>query len=223
MSSLFFKSKLLSLNSLCISRKEKTMLKQMRCLLLIALLFCASSVKIQEVKAASAQVPVSVTVNGALVISDADNDTMAGENPTKNVNLTIDPDLGQTLQTASANFRVRTNRSTWRLTASKTASSAGGTGLTDADVLLDVSKSAGSNANASAGALMSPFTSQTNLSSLSTTAVDVISGTAKTSSAKDNSNTNNWFQVSTTYSVQPDFFYTPGTFSSTITYNLVSP
>ena len=199
------------------------MLKQIRCLLLIALLFCASSIKIQEVKAASAQVPMSVTVNGALVISDADNDTMAGENPTKNVNLTIDPDLGQTLQTASANFRVRTNRSAWRLTASKTASSAGGTGLTDADVLLDVSKSAGSNANASAGTFVSPFTSQTNLGSLSTTAVDVISGTAKTSSAKDNSNANNWFQVSTTYSVQPDFFYTPGTFSSTITYNLVSP
>ena len=198
------------------------MLKQIWCLLLIAILFCASSITIQEAKAA-ATVPVSVTVNGALVISDADNDTMAGENPTKNVNLTIDPDLGQTLQTASANFRVRTNRSAWRLTASKTASSAGGTGLTDADVLLDVSKSAGSNANASAGTLVSPFTSQTNLGSLSTTAVDVISGTAKTSSAKDNSNANNWFQVSTTYSVQPDFFYTPGTFSSTITYNLVSP
>ena len=198
------------------------MLKQIRYLLLIALLLCASSIKIQEAKAA-ATVPMSVTVNGALVISDADNDTMAGENPTKNVDLTIDPDLGQTLQTASANFRVRTNRSAWRLTASKTASSAGGTGLTDADVLLDVSKSAGSNANASAGTLVSPFTSQTNLGSLSTTAVDVISGTAKTSSAKDNSNTNNWFQVSTTYSVQPDFFYTPGTFSSTITYNLVSP
>ena len=198
------------------------MLKQIRYLLLIALLLCASSIKIQEAKAA-ATVPMSVTVNGALVISDADNDTMAGENPTKNVDLTIDPDLGQTLQTASANFRVRTNRSAWRLTASKTASSAGGTGLTDADVLLDVSKSAGSNANASAGTLVSPFTSQTNLGSLSTTAVDVISGTAKTSSAKDNSNANNWFQVSTTYSVQPDFFYTPGTFSSTITYNLVSP
>lgn len=199
------------------------MLKQLRSLVLILLLLCVNVIEIPEVKAA-ASVPLSVTVNESLVISDADNDTMAGKNPTKNVNLSVTPDLGQTLQSASANFRVRSNRATWRLTAQRTASDAGSTGITDADLLVDISKSAGSSANASAGALVAPFTSQTNLSSINTAAaVDVINGTAKTSSAKDNSNTNNWFQVGTTYSIQPDFFYSPGTFSSTITYSLVSP
>ena len=180
---------------------------------------------ISAVKAdAAGTVPLSVAVNGALVISDASNDTAAGKNPNKNVSLTVTPDLGASLVSGSANFRLRTNNAAWRLTAQRTASVPGGTNIADTDVLVDISTSAGTSANASAGAKVAPFTAQTNLSSISTTlATDVISGTAKTSSARDGSNTNNYFQVGTTYSIQPDFFYTPGTFASTITYNFVSP
>ncbi len=199
------------------------MLKQIRVLLLILLLFCANSIRLSDVKAATGTVPLSITVNGSLVVSDADNDTMSGENPTKNVSLSVTPDLGHTLQSGSANFRIRSNRTAWRLTAAKTASDAGGTGISDSDVLVDIAKSAGSSANANAGALVAPFNAQTSLASITTSAVDVIDGTAKTSSSRDANNTNNWFQVSTTYSIQPDFFYTPGTFSSTITYSLVAP
>lgn len=200
------------------------MQNQIRNLLLIMLLLSGYLMNTPEAKAAAASVPVSIEVNGSLVVSDADNDTMAGKDPTKNVSLTVTPDLGQTTQTGTANFRIRSNRSTWRLTAQRTASDAGGTGIGDTDVLVDIAKSAGSNANANAGSIVAPFTAQTNLSSITTaSAVDVINGTAKTSSAKDNSNANNYFQVNTTYSIQPDFFYTPGTYSSTITYSLVSP
>ena len=200
------------------------MLKQMRSLLFIVLLLCVSSIKMPEVKAASATVPLSVTVNGSLVVSDGDNDTMAGKDPTKNVTLSVTPDLGHTLQSGSANFRLRSNRAAWRLTAQRTASNAGGTSIADTDILVDIAKSTGTSANANAGALVAPFTAQTNLSSIDTAAsVDIVNGTAKTSSARDGNNANNWFQVSTTYSIQPDFFYTPGTFSSTITYSLVSP
>ncbi len=173
---------------------------------------------------AAATVPVNVTVNGALVITDASNDSMAGANPTINVNLSVTPDLGAATVTGQANFRVRTNRNAWRLTAQRTVSNAGGTGLADTDVSLTVAKSAGSTGNANAGALVAPFTASTTLNSIPTaTSVDVVSGTAKTSTAKDGANTNNYFQVNTTYGVAPDFFYTPGTYSTTITYNLVSP
>ena len=199
------------------------MIKQMRNLMLIMLLLGVNLVIAPKAKAVGS-VPLSILVNGSLVISDGNNDIAAGKDPTKNVSLTVTPDLGQTLQSGSANFRIRSNRAAWRLTAQRTASSAGGTSIVDTDVLVDISKSSGSTANATAGALVAPFTAQTNLSSITTiAAVDVISGTAKTSSAKDANNANNWFQVGTTYSIQPDFFYTPGTFSSTITYSLVSP
>lgn len=199
------------------------MKKQIMWLLTIVALLLFNNANAPKVDAA-ATVPLSVTVNGSLVISDADNDTMAGKDPTKNVNLSVTPDLGHTVQSGSANFRVRTNRATWRLTAQRTASDAGGTGIADTDVLVDISKSAGSSANANAGTLVAPFNAQTNVSSITTaTAVDVVNGTAKTSSAKDANNTNNWFQVSTAYSIQPDFFYTPGTYTTTVTYSLVSP
>lgn len=190
-------------------------------LILVVLLF----VQVSYIRAdGSATVPLSVNVNGSLVISDASNDTASGKNPTKNVSISVTPDLGAAVATGSANFRIRTNNSTWRLTAQRTTSTVGGTGIADTDVKVDVAKSSGSNASLSAGNLVAPFTSQTNLSSIPTaTTADVISGTAKTSTAKDASNTNNWFQVGTTYSIQPDFFYSPGTFSTTITYNLVSP
>lgn len=199
------------------------MIKKITGLVLIVLLL-VNILYLQEAKAASATVPLSITVNGSLVVSDADNDTMSGKDPTKNVTLSITPDLGSTLQSGNANFRLRSNQASWRLTAQRTASDSGGTSIADTDVLVDIAKTTGSAANADAGSIVAPFTSQTNLSSISTvSAIDVISGSAKTSSSRDGNNANNYFQVNTTYSIQPDFFYTPGTFSSTITYSLVSP
>ena len=157
------------------------MIKKIFGLFLIILLISVCVICTPEVKAA-ATVPLSVTVNGSLVISDADNDTMAGKDPTKNVTISVTPDLGAATATGNANFRIRTNSSTWKLTALRTASDAGGTGLTDADVLVDVAKSAGSMANANSGTLVAPFTSQANLSNIPTAApaADVVNGTAKT-------------------------------------------
>ena len=173
----------------------------------------------------SATVPININVNGTLTISDASNDASSGKNPTINVNLSITPDLGAAPATGNANFRIRTNKSTWRLTAQRTAEiDTGPTNIVAMDVTLLVTTQAGTNANAMAGTLVAPFTAQTDLSSISTSApVDVISGTAKTSTAKDNTNTNNYFQVNTQYSILPDFFFQPGTWRTTITYNLVSP
>ena len=173
----------------------------------------------------SATVPININVNGTLTISDASNDASSGKNPTINVNLSITPDLGAAPATGNANFRIRTNRSTWRLTAQRTTEvDTGPTNIVAMDVGLLVTTQAGTNANSMAGTLVAPFNALTNLSSVSTgSPVDIVSGTAKTSSAKDNTNTNNYFQVNTQYSIQPDFFFQPGTWSTTVTYNLVSP
>ncbi len=198
-------------------------MKKLTSLFTIALLMIAFYMTVQEVKAQTATVPVSVTVNGSLVVSSAAADNAGGKNPTLNVSLSVTPDLGASAVTGTANFRLRTNNAMWTLSATKTAFSAGGTGLAATDVLLDVAKSAGSNANASAGAIQAPFTSQTSINSIGASATTIIAGTAITSSARDSSNTDNYFQVNTTYTVNPDFFFTPGTASSTITYTLSSP
>ena len=173
----------------------------------------------------SATVPININVNGTLTISDASNDASSGKNPTINVNLSITPDLGAAPATGNANFRIRTNKATWRLTAQRTTEvDTGPTNIVAMDVAVLITTQAGTNANAMAGTLVAPFTATTDLSSISTAApVDVISGTAKTSTARDNTNTNNYFQVNTQYSILPDFFFQPGTWRTTITYNLVSP
>ncbi len=200
------------------------MIKRILFITVIIIMFVLYSSEDIASAQAAATIPVNVTVNGALVITDASNDSMSGINPTINVNLSVTPDLGAATVTGQANFRIRTNRTAWRLTAQRTVSNAGSTGIADTDVTLSVAKSAGSTGNANAGTLVAPFTAATNLNSIPTaTSADVISGTARTSSAKDGTNTNNYFQVNTTYGIAPDFFYTPGTYSTTITYNLVSP
>ena len=197
------------------------MKKYLPALLISMLIFMAGS--FYNLVFAQATVPLNITVNGALVITDASNDSMSGTNPNINVNLSVTPDLSVSTVTGQANFRVRTNKTTWRLTAQRTASNAGTTGIADTDVTVAVTKSAGTTGNANAGTILSPFTS-TNISQIPTaSSIDVVNGTAKTSSAKDSGNTNNYFQVNTTYGISPDFFFAAGTYSTTITYNLVSP
>lgn len=173
----------------------------------------------------TATVPIDITVNGTLTISDANNDSSAGKNPTINVNLSVTPDLGAAAVTGNANFRIRTNRSVWRLTAQRTTETdTGPTNIVPTDISLSFTTQAGTNANSMAGSLVAPFNATTNLSSISTSApVNVINGSAKTSTARDSSNASNYFQVNTQYSILPDFFYQPGTWATTITYNLVSP
>ena len=173
----------------------------------------------------SATVPININVNGTLTITDAANDTNSGKDPTINVNLSITPDLGSAEVKGNANFRIRTNRSVWRLTAQRTTEiDTGPTNIVAMDIGVLITKSAGSNANINAGTIVAPFNAQTDLSSIPTSSpIDVLNGTAKTSVARDNSNTNNYFQITTVYSIFPDFFFQPGTWQTTITYNLVSP
>ena len=204
-------------------KKTMRIKKEIFCIALIVLLiFLAVPMKSLS---QTATVPINITVNGTLTISNAANDSNSGKDPTLNVNLSITPDLGAASVSGNANFRLRTNRSNWRLTAQRTLEvDTGPTNITSMDVGLTITTQAGSTGNANAGMLVAPFTSATNVGSISTSApVDVISGSAKTSTSRDSANTNNYFQVNTTYSIFPDYFYQPGTWATTITYNLVSP
>lgn len=173
----------------------------------------------------TATVPLSITVNGNLTISDANNDASSGKNPTLNVNLSITPDLGAAAVTGNANFRIRTNRSSWKLVAQRTQEvDSGPTNISAGDVELLITTQAGSKANPDAGSLVAPFNTKTDISKVPTsTPVNVVLGKLKTSRERDNTNSNNYFQVNTQYSIAPDFFYQPGTWKTTITYNLVSP
>lgn len=164
----------------------------------------------------SATVTNNLTVNSVIVISDASTET---SDPTSSVALSLTPSVGASDATGSANFRIRTNQPSWRLVVSKGTYSAGTTSTAESDITITLSTSAGSNGNASAGTLQ--YTSKT-LSSI-TNGETVVSGTAKTSSTRDSTNTNNFFQVNTSYSIPQDFFFTPGTATITLTFTASAP
>jgi len=187
-------------------------------LILSALLVVAvcSFTNIQKADAAVAN--LTITVMNGLTITDTSNTT----NP-QNVAIAITPDVGAAAQTGNANFYIRSNYPTWSLTALRSAlSDPSSTGLALTDIGYAVTLGThGTNANASAGAVAGSFASTT-LNTLTTSAQAIVTGSAKTSSARDSANTQNFFKVNNAFTVNQDFFFSPGVVTVSVTYALTA-
>lgn len=169
-------------------------------------------------------VPLKIIVSGKLVITDAENDNISGKDPTINVLLRLTPDLNESIVSGSSGIRIRTNLNYWKLIAQRTNETSTLLNIDPGDISLSFTTTSGSKANPNAGKLLSPFDTVANLSHIPVgTSKDILIGNSKTSADKDPLNKNNWFQVTTNYSVSPDFFYDIGEWKTTISYNLVSP
>ena len=171
-----------------------------------------------------ATVPLNITVAGKLIITDSENDNKSGTNPTLNVNLKLVPDLNSSVVSGSSSIRIRTNLSSWKLTAQRSDLSNPTANINPEDISLNFTTQAGSKGNPDAGKLLSPFNKVSNLSQISSNGpTDVLIGVSKTSLDRDPENKNNWFQLTSNYSVSPDFFYEIGEWNTVVSYSLVSP
>ncbi len=171
-----------------------------------------------------ATVPLNITVQGKLIITDAENDTNAGDNPTLNVNLKLVPDLVNSTVSGSSSIRIRTNLNSWKLTAQRSNLSGSEVNIDPQDVSLSFTTQVGSKGNPNAAKLLSPFNKITDLSQISTNnPTDILAGQSKTSLDRDPKNKDNWFQLTSNYSVSPDFFYEIGEWNTSVSYSLVSP
>ena len=171
-----------------------------------------------------ALVPLNITVHGKLIITDGENDTQSGLNPTTNVSLRITPDLNNSIISGTSKVRIRTNLSSWKLTAGRKDLDNSQTNIDPNDVTLKISTESGSAANPNCAKLLPPFDQTTNIGQISSfNPTEILSGNSKTSFTRDPENKNNWFQLTSTYSILPDFFYGIGDWNTTISYNLVSP
>lgn len=189
----------------------------------ICLAVFASTINL-KVDSSQVLVPLIITVHGKLIITDAENDNRSGENPTLNVLLNLTPGLNNTPVLGKAAIRIRTNLNNWKLTAQRHEPIAGTTNVDPKDVSLTYTTQSGLKGNPSAGKLISPFDSICNLDRIPTTSTtDVLVGYSKTSLERDPGNKNNWFQLTSNYSISPDFFYGTGDWGTVISYNLVSP
>ena len=190
---------------------------------LLILCFVFESVNLQ-VKPNQAIVPISITVQGKLIITDAENDNKSGENPTLNINLKVTPDISNSIVSGSKAIRIRTNLGSWKLTAQRNDYNDSLTNLNPQDILLSFTTQAGSKANSHSGKLLSPFDTTVDLSKISSSGpTDIVQGFTKTSLERDPKNQDNWFQLTSNYSITPDFFYEIGEWNTTVSYNLVSP
>lgn len=171
-----------------------------------------------------AVVPLNITVQGKLVITDATSDNDSGLNPTLNLYLRLTPDLNNSIVSHSSSIRIRTNLNNWRLTAQRNNFINSTLNIDEKDISLSFTTNAGSKANPNAGKLIPPFDVETNLSQISSNnPTEILNGISKTSTDKDPTNKNNWFQLTSTYSILPDFFYGYGEFNTIVSYSLVSP
>lgn len=169
-------------------------------------------------------VPINITVQGKLIISDAENDDKSGTNPTINVLLKLTPNLNNSIVSAKSSVRIRTNLNSWKLTAQRSEVINSETNIAPEDISLSFTTQSGEKANPNAAELMEPFNSTTDLSQIGTnTATDILVGKSKTSKSKDPDNKNNWFQLTSNYSILPDFFHDTGEWNTVISYSLVSP
>lgn len=173
-----------------------------------------------------ATVPINITVNGKLIITDAENDNKAGTDPTLNVVLKLTPELDNQTISGKSSVRIRTNLNNWKLSAQRIDSGnlSSNSNIKPEDVQLSFSTQNGSKANLNAGKLISPFDRLTTLGQISSTkSTDILIGQSKTSVDKDPGNKNNWFQLTSSYSITPDFLFEIGEWNTTVTYSLVSP
>ena len=171
-----------------------------------------------------ATVPINITVEGKLIITDAQNDNKSGTDPTLNVNLKLVPDLNSSVVSGSSSIRIRTNLNSWKLTAQRSNLPDSTVNIDPKDISLSFTTQAGSKGNPNAGKLLSPFNQISDLSQISlNNPIDILTGVSKTSIDRDPENKNNWFQVTSNYSVEPDFFYEIGEWNTTVSYSLVSP
>ena len=190
-------------------------------LLLSCLIFGLNN---QIAKSNQAVVPISITVQGKLIITDAENDNKSGENPTLNINLKLTPDITNSIVSGASAIRVRSNLNSWKLTAQRHQQENQLSNVDFKDVSLSFTTQTGSKANPNAAKLLSPFDHITDLSQISSSGpTDVLKGVNKTSLERDPKNKDNWFQLTSNYSISPDFFYETGEWNTTVSYNLISP
>lgn len=168
-------------------------------------------------------VPLNITVQGKLIITDAESDNILNPGPNLDRILRFQKSSNKSSYLNKA-IRIRTNLNAWKLTAQRTDLKNQAVKINPKNISILFTTQAGLKANPNAGKLTPPFNTKTNLSKISSISpTGILIGKSKTSYRKDPTNKNNWFQLTSTYSISPRFLSKNSQWSTLISYNLVSP
>ena len=148
-------------------------------------------------------------------------------NPSLNITFNIQPDVSPFTDCWNGAIRIRSDRNNWRLIANRTGPdpiSVSGNSTDNVkanDITLDLSLQNFGMADANGGILVSPFSSQTTLSSIQSGTL-IVSGIKKSGSSCSSSNAN-FYKLSKDICLFRDFVFNVGDYSGQITFTLIAP
>ncbi|OGI12983.1 MAG: hypothetical protein A3I68_01470 [Candidatus Melainabacteria bacterium RIFCSPLOWO2_02_FULL_35_15] len=155
-------------------------------------------------------------------------DDLNSPNPVINANFSLQPDVSPFTDCWSGIMRIRTDRSSWRLVATRTGPSPSGSvtgnpadNVTASDLTLAVTVQSFGMAAPNGAILVSPFSSQTDLSSIQS-GTFIISGVQRSGNSCSSTNTN-YYKVTKRLCLFRDFIFNTGIYNGQVIYILTSP
>lgn len=148
-------------------------------------------------------------------------------NPTLNANFNLQPDVNPFTDCWNGTVRIRTNEKNWRLVASRQGPNPAiidgdpSNNVMASDIKINLTLMAFGMTEPSDAFLVSPFTSQTDLSSIQS-GTFIVSGIQKTSGSCS-STTPNYFQLNNNLCLFRDFVFNVGEYNAEISYLLIAP
>jgi hypothetical protein len=153
---------------------------------------------VEEVYSNSAVMPISIQVNGKLIITDENTEVDSNERSRVVENINIDRSKSNFDLSNSYTLRVRSNESRWKLIGHLQEVSVKQTKkINPKFIRLTYKTSAGSAGNINSAMLAAPFTEPVRLSNIPRKSdFVVLEGSSKTSLQRDKGNKNNWYGLS---------------------------
>lgn len=198
--------------------------KRIFILLFIFLLLPYHPIGNRKVYAASVAVPISITVNGKMIITDPAEESNSGAGaPEYQQAVKLKKSGTESSYHGKAAIRVRSNLKDWRLVAKR--AQAGKDSVEEENFYLIYTLSAGSKANSAAAILTKPFLKPVSLGSISPKEPStVLVGTSNTSNQQDPGNGNNYLELGLEYNYFPsEETIQADEMNTIVSYGLVSP
>lgn len=177
-----------------------------------------------ESHACSAVVPISITVNGRIVVTDAvDDSSTKGRSGIIQQSILVRKRKGSDIYKGQSSLRIRSNLKKWQLLTNRTDSDSNNLDSDNFYITYDIEHAA--NANPLAASLTRKFKGEVPLANIpSGSSVVLVNGKTKTSIARDSKNANNWVGVNLKYTYYPkNEENLDNALSTVISYSVVSP
>ena len=154
-------------------------------------------------------------------------DDLNAPNPIINANFSLQPDVSPFTDCWTGVIKIRSDKNGWRLVATRVGPNPSNVegnaadNVMTGDITLEIRVQSFGMADPNGAILVSPFSSQTNLSSIQS-GTFVISGVKKSSNSCSSFNPS-YYKVTKRLCLFRDFIFNPGSYNGQVSYILINP